>query len=61
MTPHEQFASAQRSLLNRWLEESDLGDDEIGEIVIAVLMAWMNDGVSFEADDGLFDDAQPPE
>ena len=56
MTPHEQFASAQRSLLNRWLEESDLGDDEIGEIVIAVLMAWMNDGVSFEADDDLLEE-----
>ena len=61
MTPSEQFASAQRSLLNRWIEESDLGDDEIGEIVIAVLMAWMNSGVSFEADDDFFGDAQPPE
>ena len=62
MTPHEQFAGAQRSLLNRWLEESDLGDDEIAQIAIGVAMAWMEeDVVTFEDDDGLFGDGQAPE
>jgi len=57
LTPHEQFAREVRSLLNRYLEESDLEDYTLYEIMEHALGQWMSeDVVDFVSDMDLDDD-----
>jgi len=34
LTPHQQFKNEHRALLNRWLEESDIDDEEMAQIAL---------------------------
>ena len=46
-------------MLNRWLEESDIGDHDMAKIVLADIEEWMDDEViEFESDIDLEDDEE---
>ena len=45
MTPNEQFTRANRALLNRWIEESDIDDLEMAKIATKDIEEWLDDPV----------------
>jgi hypothetical protein len=51
LTPHQQFKNAHRSLLNRWVEESDIDDLELAKIAVDDTKEWLNEEVvDFESE-----------
>ena len=42
LTPHEQLAIEIRSVLNRWIEESDLDPDVLADVAIAAVESWLD-------------------
>jgi len=57
LTPHQQFKNEHRALLNRWLEESDIDDQEMAQIALTDVEEWMDEEVvGFESDMDLDDD-----
>ncbi len=59
LTPHQQFKNEHRALLNRWLEESDIDDDEMAQIALTDVEEWMDEEVvEFECDMDLDDDEE---
>ena len=57
LTPHQQFKNEHRALLNRWLKESDIDDQEMAQIALNDVEEWMDeDVVGFESDMDLGDD-----
>ena len=59
LTPHQQFKNEHRALLNRWLEESDIDDQEMAQIALTDVEEWMDDEViGFESDMNLDDDEE---
>ena len=62
LTPHQQFKNEHRSLLNRWLEESDSEDTAMAKIVMSDIEEWLDeDVVDFECDMVLDDDDEDEE
>ena len=46
-------ASAGGSSLNRWLDESDLDDEDLAKVAVKAIEAWLDeDIVGFEQDEG---------
>ena len=59
LTPHQQFKNEHRALLNRWLEESDIEDQEMAQIALTDVEEWMDEEVvEFECDMDLDDDEE---
>ena len=59
LTPHQQFKNEHRALLNRWLEESDIDDQEMAQIALTDVEEWMDEEVvEFECDMDLDDDEE---
>ena len=59
LTPHQQFKNEHRALLNRWLEESDIDDQEMAQIALNDVEEWMDEEVvEFECDIDLDDDEE---
>ncbi len=57
LTPHQKFKNEHRALLNRWLEESDIDDQEMAQIALTDVEEWMEEEVmDFESDIDLDDD-----
>ena len=57
LTPHQKFKNEHRALLNRWLEESDIDDQEMAQIALTDVEEWMDEEVvGFESDIDLDDD-----
>ena len=57
LTPHQKFKNEHRALLNRWLEESDIDDQEMAQIALTDVEEWMDEEVvGFESDMDLDDD-----
>ena len=57
LTPHQQFKNEHRALLNRWLEESDIDDQEMAQIALTDVEEWMDEEVvGFDCDMDLEDD-----
>ena len=51
LTPHQQFKNEHRALLNRWLEESDIDDEEMAQIALDDVQEWMDEEViEFDCD-----------
>jgi len=51
LTPHQQFKNAHRSLLNRWVEESDIDDLELAKIAVDDTEEWLDEEVvDFESE-----------
>jgi hypothetical protein len=51
LTPHQQFKNAHRSLLNRWVEESDIDDLELAQIAVDDTQEWLDEEVvDFESE-----------
>ena len=59
LTPHQQFKNEHRALLNRWLEESDIEDQEMAQIALTDVEEWLDEEVvEFECDMDLDDDEE---
>ena len=59
LTPHQQFKNEHRALLNRWLEESDIDDEEMAQIALTDVEEWLDEEVvGFESDINLDDDEE---
>lgn len=59
LTPHQQFKNEHRALLNRWLEESDIDDEEMAQIALTDVEEWMDEEVvGFDCDMDLGDEEQ---
>tara|TARA_B100000902_G_scaffold142720_1_gene140301 strand:+ start:393 stop:590 length:198 start_codon:yes stop_codon:yes gene_type:complete len=59
LTPHQQFKNEHRALLNRWLEESDIDDQEMAQIALNDVEEWMEEEVmDFESEIDLDDDEE---
>ena len=59
LTPHQQFKNEHRALLNRWLEESDIDDQEMAQIALRDVEEWMDEEVvGFDCDIDLEDDEE---
>jgi hypothetical protein len=59
LTPHQQFKNEHRALLNRWLEESDIDDQEMAQIALTDVEEWMDEEVvGFDCDMDLEDDEE---
>ena len=59
LTPHQKFKNEHRALLNRWLEESDIDDQEMAQIALTDVEEWMDEEVmDFESDMDLDDDEE---
>jgi len=59
LTPHQQFKNEHRALLNRWLEESDIDDEEMAQIALNDVEEWLDEEVvGFESDMNLDDDEE---
>ena len=57
MTPNEQakkqFEAVIKADLNRWLDESDLDDEDLAKIAVKAIESWLDeDVVGFEQDEG---------
>lgn len=51
LTPHQQFKNAHRSLLNRWVEESDIDDLDLAKIAVDDTEEWLDEEViDFESE-----------
>ncbi len=51
LTPHQQFKNEHRALLNRWLEESDIDDQEMAQLALNdVAEGTDEDAAGFESD-----------
>ena len=56
-TPEQQFKTAHRALLNRWIEESDIDDLRIADIAKEDVEEWLKEEVvEFECDMDLEED-----
>lgn len=59
MLPQEQCRNEMTAFLNRWVEESDLDDEQITEAVSDALTKWANtDIVLFDSDIDLDSDEE---
>jgi len=57
LTPHQQFKNEHRTLLNRWLEESDIEDLEMAKIAVDDINEWLGEEVlEFESEIELSDE-----
>ena len=62
LTPHQQFKNEHRALLNRWLEESDIDDQEMAQIALTDVEEWMDEEVvGFDCDNDHEDDEEHEE
>ena len=57
MTPNEQakkqFEAVIKADLNRWLDESDLDDEDLAKVAVKAIESWLDeDVVGFEQDEG---------
>jgi hypothetical protein len=57
MTPSEQakkqFEAVIKADLNRWLDESDLDDEDLAKVAVKAIESWLDeDIVGFEQDEG---------
>ena len=57
MTPNEQakkqFEAVIMADLNRWLDESDLDDEDLAKVAVEAIESWLDeDVVGFEQDEG---------
>ena len=57
MTPNEQakkqFEAVIKADLNRWLDESDLDDEDLAKVAVKAIESWLDeDIVGFEQDEG---------
>ena len=57
MTPNEQakkqFEAVIKADLNRWLDESDLDDEDLAKVAVEAIESWLDeDVVGFEQDEG---------
>lgn len=57
MTPNEQakkqFEAVIKADLNRWLDESDLDDEDLAKVAVEAIETWLDeDIVGFEQDEG---------
>ena len=61
-TPEQQFKTAHRALLNRWIEESDIDDSRIAEIALEDVNEWLEEEVvTFDCDMDLEEDEDAKE
>lgn len=59
MLPQEQCRNEMTAFLNRWVEESDLDDEQITEAIKDAVNKWADEEiVEFESDIGLEDDEE---
>ena len=57
MTPNEQakkqFEAVIKADLNRWLNESDLDDEDLAKVAVEAIESWLDeDVIGFESDEG---------
>jgi hypothetical protein len=58
MTPNEQakrqFENELKADLNRWLNESDLDDEDLAKVAVEAIESWLDeDVIGFEPEEGV--------
>ena len=49
----KQFEAVIKADLNRWLDESDLDDEDLAQVAVKAIESWLDeDIVGFEQDEG---------
>jgi len=49
----KQFEAVIKADLNRWLDESDLDDEQLANVVVSAVDEWLDeDVIGFEPDEG---------
>jgi hypothetical protein len=49
----KQFEAVIKADLNRWLDESDLDDEDLAKVAVEAIESWLDeDVVGFEQDEG---------
>ena len=49
----KQFEAVIKADLNRWLDESDLDDEQLANVVVSAVDEWLHeDVIGFEPDEG---------